>query len=95
MPEVGCRRRSAANTNRVPRTTLEEGGPIPLHRDTTINDGTRYKLVSIGKEWVRKKSKEINFSRLVGRLRGAEARMKDSVVNLYKERLYKLKVSWT
>jgi len=31
-----CRRSSAANTNRVPRTIPEEGGPIPLHRDTTI-----------------------------------------------------------
>ena len=32
-----CRRRSAANKNRVPRTIPEEGGPIPLHRDTTIS----------------------------------------------------------
>jgi len=34
--KVGCRRRSAANKNRVPRTISEEGGPIPLHRDTAV-----------------------------------------------------------
>jgi len=34
---VGCRRSSAANENRVPRTITEEGRPIPLHRDTTIS----------------------------------------------------------
>jgi len=32
--KVGCRRSSAANKNRFPRTIPEEGGPIPLHRDT-------------------------------------------------------------
>jgi len=34
-PHQRCRRRSAANKSRVPRI-IPEGGPIPLHRDTTI-----------------------------------------------------------
>jgi len=35
IKEVASRRSSAANTNTIPRTIPEEGGPIPLHRDTT------------------------------------------------------------
>jgi len=49
---VGCRRRSAANKNRVPRTIPEEGGPIPLHRDRTIQTIIYLHVVKIQHEEV-------------------------------------------